>query len=391
MKFFTNQAQISRIIHSSTKIGKFNTNTIENNSLVSDALFKLEEKLINLTKQNTKLKTKNFQVGVYVVYGEYNNQNILYIGATKNYLQRIKNHKSAFNSNLGHRNKVFQEFYNKIKQEKNLFHYQVLNEYFTFIPLYSYEINCLEKEMKSRSLVDYIVQNLETQVIEAFRNTQQFNIINLGPTLNQESFEFMTMPMSSEKQNYYNKLKDLATAQVLKEGRAVAQNQNHSFISNLTDFNVFSTEEIKNFKNASRKIRPVISMQTGQFFSSYKEVCESNVFNIANPDKISQLAKSDNPSLNQKDRNFRFASDEEIANQKYITGYDSVFNPGSFNSNPTGFTKTVPVIGPVFSEQNAMLDSDYSKYLKNTAFSLSEKKAYYISKSKAASYLERSD
>ena len=110
---------------------------------------------------------KKFQIGVYVIYVK--SENILDVGATRDFKDRVVRHKGDFLSNSGHANKYLQTCYTKIKKtsdlipagEKNLSHYQILDNYFKFIPLFCYEINCSETNIKAHSNIDFIVSTLE--------------------------------------------------------------------------------------------------------------------------------------------------------------------------------------------------------------------------------------
>ena len=75
-----------------------------------------------------------------------------------------------------------------------------------------------------------------------------------------------------------------------------------------------------------------------------------------------------------------------IRRKKYISRYDSVLNPGTFNSNTITFAKKLDVIGPKLLDQKNLFDQEYKKSpvgRKNPAgaeFSCTKPKTYYESK-----------
>ena len=142
-----------------------------------------------------------------------------------------------------------------------------------------------------------------------FENTDanKFNIANIEAMFTKEKSEFQITSISPEKKNYYNKLADLAAA-------SIYESQGKKPLSNLIDMSFYLTEENKNLKNASRKIRSIVSIKNGQFFSSYQQVCDSTCYDLFDTNSVFLLARKDTPMTGQKkeNRDLRFASNEEI-------------------------------------------------------------------------------
>ena len=119
-------------------------------------------------------------------------------------------------------------------------------------------------------------------------------------------------------------------------------------------------------------------MKNAKYFPSYQAVCDSGLYTIRDVDTIGTYARRDNLKLD--DRDIRFASNQEIISKTFISDYDKILNPGTFNQDTTDFALKVGIIGPKFAEQGKLSNKQFKKLTKETSVSYNAPKIYYESR-----------